>query len=88
MTQKTETAPRATFKLNDREFYVDSVTEDGNKITESINLVTQEIQRIQLQSDIAHLAKDTLVNNLVNISGEFEEVETEDVEDVEEVVAT
>ena len=67
---------RQVFQLNEVAYYADSITENGNKLISSINIVNKEIEKIKLQSDIANIAKDALIGQLEVLAVEFEQIPT------------
>lgn len=68
-------AERQVFQLNEKKFYSDSITENGNKLINSINIVNGEVEKIKLQLDIASIAKDALIGQLEGLTHQFEEVQ-------------
>ncbi len=72
-----EPTQRDTFNLNGVLFYSDSLTEDGIKLIDSINQVVEETKSLRIKTDITNIAKDALINQLVELSTEFEKVEEE-----------
>lgn len=71
---------RQIFTLNDQNFYTDSVSEDGIKLINSISTIqaeiqeySKEIQKAQLRTEIAVVAKDAIIGKLESIVDTFEE---------------
>ena len=59
-----EGTERLTFTLNEKVYYSDSVTEEGNALIRNIGIIDQKIQDYQMTCDIAKIAKDSLILNL------------------------
>ncbi len=74
---ETETE-RAILNLNGREFYKDSITEDGNAMIQNIGVIDQQLADAQLGVDIIKIAKDSLIKELDSMSSNFEEKEKEE----------
>ncbi len=76
-----ETQERQIFQLNEAKYFADSITENGKKLIDSINIVGVEIdergkklEKVKLQQDIANIAKDALIGQLEALTSEFEKV--------------
>ncbi len=73
---------RGIVTINDIVYYVDSLSQDAEAYIQNIQMIEEEVQRIQLQQNIAYLAKDTLVNKLEDLADTFEKVPVVGEEDV------
>lgn len=65
---------RQVFVLNEKSYFADSIGDDGKKLINSISTIQQEIQKYQLQTEIAGIAKDSLITKLEALTVTFEEV--------------
>jgi hypothetical protein len=75
-----ETTEREVLSIDGKEYFLDSVTENGTKLIESIKIVDGEIQRLQLSTSIAGEAKNAIFGKLIAESANFEEVPTVETE--------
>ena len=66
---------RATISINDVLYYQDSLTEEAIQMIETVNLIQGEIEKFQLNANIAIAAKDTFIKNIEDIADQFEKVE-------------
>ncbi len=65
------TPKRQIFSINGKEFYTDSITEEGQQILNAISFVTKDIQETEVKIQISQIAKDSLVAKLVQESKNF-----------------
>lgn len=70
---------REVFYLNDKGYYLDSVTEDGNNTLNAITVIDtkitdsqEEIGEIEQEIEIFWFAKDSLITKLENLTKDFE----------------
>ncbi len=72
---------RQTFKVNSRTFYVDSLTQTGNELIQSIQTIDRNDENIQsklknlsVQSSINKIAREALIDKLEEETVNFEEI--------------
>lgn len=77
---------RQKITINKVEYYLDSLNEDSQKVLNEIRIIDTELQRYNIQMNIAGVAKNSLLEKLDKNSDAFEivPVETEEAEEAEE----
>jgi len=73
-----ETEARPVFRLNSKEFYTDTLPEKAVQNIEIIKIIDKQIDAYRTELEIAQIAKDAIVQRLVQSTSEFEEVVLED----------
>lgn len=73
---KTE---RQTITIDEVSYYIDSFPEEAQKLLTDINLINNELQKLQVQSGIATVAKNALTQQLVTYKDKFEVAGVESV---------
>ncbi len=66
---------REVLTLDDKKYYLDSVSEDGKRLISNIDIIHKEMQRIDIQMNIARIAYDKLLSELKEMSESFEQVQ-------------
>lgn len=74
MTEATNQEAPKTIKIEDKTYDVASLTEKGVQLVNNIQMVDQVISTKQLEANIASVAKDKLVAELVAEAVNFTEV--------------
>lgn len=79
----TETVKRETIKIENVDYFVDSITDEGKKLIESINVISGKAEEAKVAADesriqleIVNIARDSLVEKLIIKASEFEKVPT------------
>jgi len=73
---KAKVEERATFKIDDTDYYLDSFSDDDIKTLESINVVDSEIRSYNTKIEICKIARDTYSRKIVEAIDTFEKVQT------------
>lgn len=70
----SELTERKTIAINDVDYYLDTVTEQGRKLINSIQRVEGIIETHQIEAQIAQMAKSKFFDDLIRETTQFEKV--------------
>ena len=65
---------RKTIELQGKKYYLDSLDENSLNALSDINIINDEIKKLQLSISIANVAKNAIEKTIVDSLANFEEV--------------
>lgn len=68
---------RKTITINDESYYIDSITETGKNLVNSIQKIEKIIEQHEIELQIGKMAKSKLFNDLIRETAQFEQVQKE-----------
>lgn len=68
---------RKTITINDESYYIDSITETGKNLVNSIQKIEKIIEQHEIELQIGQMAKAKLFNDLIRETAQFEQVQKE-----------
>lgn len=70
-----ETQERQILTIGEDKYFLDSVTESGKGLIDTINIIVAEQERLKIQMGIAGVAYDTMLEKLKAETANFEKAE-------------
>ena len=71
----SDTQERKILTIGETKYFLDSVTDEGKTLIDSINIIVNEQERLKIQMGIASVAYDTMLEKLNNELANFEKAE-------------
>lgn len=71
----SDTQERKILTIGETKYFLDSVTDEGKTLIDSINIIVNEQERLKIQMGIASVAYDTMLEKLNIESANFEKAE-------------
>lgn len=75
MQNKQENTERKILTIGEAKYFLDSVTEEGKGLIDTINIIVSEQERLKIQMGITSVAYDTILEKLNLESANFEKAE-------------
>lgn len=75
MQNKQENTERKILTIGEAKYFLDSVTEEGKGLIDTINIIVSEQERLKIQMGITSVAYDTMLEKLNLESANFEKAE-------------
>lgn len=75
MQNKQENTERKILTIGEAKYFLDSVTEEGKGLIDTINIIVSEQERLKIQTGITSVAYDTMLEKLNLESANFEKAE-------------
>lgn len=72
MSENTE---RKILTIGESKYFLDSVTDEGKQLIDTINLIVNEQEKIKIQMGIANISFETMLEKLKTESTKFEKAE-------------
>lgn len=73
--ENTQNTERQILTIGEDKYFLDSVTEEGKGLIDTINIIVNEQERLKIQAGIASVAYDTMLEKLKVESANFEKAE-------------
>lgn len=70
---------RKTITINDEVYYIDSITEAGKQLINSIQKIEKIIEQHEIEVQMAQMSKAKLFNDLIREKTQFEQVQKEEI---------
>lgn len=70
-----ENTERKILTIGEAKYFLDSVTEEGKGLIDTINIIVSEQERLKIQMGITSVAYDTILEKLNLESANFEKAE-------------
>lgn len=70
---------RKTITINDEVYYIDSITEAGKQLINSIQKIEKIIEQHEIEVQMAKMSKAKLFNDLIRETTQFEQVQKEEI---------
>ena len=74
MSNKKEVVERQTIKIEDKDYYADSLPKEAITILGDLKVIGDEMKKLEVSFNIARIAKDAVYNKLKDGISEYEEV--------------
>ena len=72
MSENTE---RKILTIGESKYFLDSVTDDGKRLIDTINIIVNEQEKLKIQTVIANISFETMLEKLKTESTKFEKAE-------------
>lgn len=72
--KKEDKQERQILNIGEEKFYLDTVTDEGKSLIESINIISAEQERLRIQTSITNIAYETILIKLKDESVKFEKI--------------
>lgn len=72
--KKEDKQERQILNIGEEKFYLDTVTDEGKSLIESINIIASEQERLRIQTGITNIAYETILIKLKDESVKFEKI--------------